>query len=808
MPRFPLLLLLLGLAAASAEAQADAQPQCARPDTIIVRGNHRVTAATILGNAGLSASGDTLNFRIVQRAIKNIFATGQFSDVRVSCEPRPAGETALVLTVAERPVLGRVAVTGANVVSSGTVRDRIDLLAGKPLDPAQVARAAYRIDSLYEARGYYLATIKVDSVPVDGRMNLTFDIDEGHRLAISGVDVIGNTKLSDHDVVDAMQIKPEGFWWWRKGEFDADRFSTDLSDRIPKLYQGHGFIDFQVVQDTLLVDRERGKGQLQIKVDEGKRYHVGHFEVVGNKHFSTEQIYQLFPFVERTPTITQRLKGLFGGGPQRYDIFDEARWEDATDKLRTAYANDGYIYAQINPVVERVQSPDSVPTVNLRWEIDEEAVATVNRINIVGNDYTSESCIRQQIVLPPGAVFNRDLLIRSYQNIANLGFFETPLPTPTTDRVNDKGDVDVTFKVKEKRTGSVNFGASVGQGTGLGGFIGLTQPNLFGSCKRASLQWQYGRYINDFNLSYTDPSIKLTRVSATATAYHTRSKFIVADLGQDTRTGASLQFGFPIRGSQYSRLFISYGGETEDYTGGLTNTDSLVSAQQCNNCFRSTLGLTTTHDTRAGLPFPFGGGLQTFTAQFNGGPLGGTANFQRYTTELRSYSTLAAFGGGDLGAQSMQLVLGLTARAGALFGNSGPFFISQKFALGGTQFGEMLRGYDEFSITPQGYDPTAENNGQAKNGSFGNAFFTTTAELGVRFNQMLYTDLFFDAGNIWNRPSDFDPTRLFRGAGLGVEIVTPLGPLGLDWAYGFDRVDALGRPDPKWKLHFRLGNLF
>jgi outer membrane protein insertion porin family len=126
--------------------------------------------------------------------------------------------------------------------------------------------------------------------------------------------------------------------------------------------------------------------------------------------------------------------------------------------------------------------------------------------------------------------------------------------------------------------------------------------------------------------------------------------------------------------------------------------------------------------------------------------------------------------------------------------------------MGGTQYGEMLRGYEEFSITPQGF--LAGDNQNARRSSFGNAFFSATAELGLRFNQMIYVNLFYDAGNVYDRPRQFDPTRLFRGAGVGVALVTPLGPLGLDWAYGFDRLDAAGRPDPKWQLHFRLGNIF
>src|SRR5690242_9592344 len=159
MSRFALVLLALALSATSARAQADSQPQCARPDTIIVRGNHRVAATTILGNAGLQATGDTLNFRIAQRAIKNVFATGQFDDVRLSCELGAGGRSTLVLTVAERPVLKGVDVSGTRVVSDGTVRSHIDVPVGKPLDPAKVARATERIDSLYAAKGYYLAKV-------------------------------------------------------------------------------------------------------------------------------------------------------------------------------------------------------------------------------------------------------------------------------------------------------------------------------------------------------------------------------------------------------------------------------------------------------------------------------------------------------------------------------------------------------------------------------------------------------------------------------------------------------------------------
>lgn len=809
MLRPTLLPLALALALASASARAQQQSEdspCTVPDSVVVRGNHRVPLATILGDIGIS-KGDTLNFRVLQRAIRNLFETGQFSDVQSSCAvDRATGHASVVFTVTERPILGSYSVKGTDVVSEGSVKDKISLETGQPLDPAELTSSIQRIDSLYESKGYYLARVRPETTVVNDTTRITFDIEEGRRLAVSGVDVQGDKQVGEGAIVDAMKTKPEGFWFWRKGEFDEDKFTADLGERIPKVYHQKGFIDFQVTHDTMLVDRETGKAMLQISVREGEKYRVGTFDVIGNRHFSTEAIERYFPFKQSTPSITERVKGLFGGGSDdgRENVFDEAKWETATQQLQTAYANEGYIYAQIRPVVERTISPvDSTPVVNLRWEINEGTPATINRIVIAGNDYTSETCIRDALVILPGDVFSQDRVIRSYQNIQNLGFFESPLPPPETPQANDKGDVDLVFHVKEKRTGSVNFGASVGEGTGVGGFIGLDQPNLFGKCKRASLQWQFGRYINDFQLSYTDPAILMSRTTGTVTAYHTQSRYIIADLGRSTSTGGSLQFGFPLFRSYFTRLFVSYGAEAAKFSGGIANRDTTIDT---NNRFRSMLGTTITHDNRIDMPFPSAGSMQTFTAQFNGGPLGGSTDFQRYTAEMRNYSTLAQFGGGEPGSAPMKLVFGVTARAGALFGDAGPFFFSQKFAMGGTQYGEQLRGYDEFSITPQGYVP--ETNQNASLNSFGNAFFSATAELGMRFNQMLYADLFYDAGNVYSNPRDFDPTRLFRGAGIGVSIVTPLGPLGLDWAYGFDRVDQLGRKDPKWQLHFKLGQLF
>lgn len=771
---------------------------CTAPDTVIFRGSPGTPDATLRTESGLPAPGTVLNARDVQRALKAIFATGRYDDVQASCQV-DGTRSALLFELRERPLLVSFDVTGTDRVSQSTVRARIGLVAGRPVDPAVVAQAKAAIDSVYESRGYYLAEVDADSTRVPGGMRITFRVSEGNRLAVSGVRIEGNSRVSDGSVVGVMKTRPEGFLWWKKGAFDENDFAGDVSERIPQLYGRRGFIDAQVVQDTLIVDRERGKALAEVRVAEGPQYRIGTFEPSGAKLFSSEDIARFYPFGNRDRTLREMVLGVFRRDETPSDVFDQAAWDEATAKVTEAYQNEGYIRSRVYPVVERTVGPDSVPTVNLRWDIDEGAPSIIRRVDIVGNDVTVESCIRDQLLVVPGDVFNRDRLIRSYQSISNLGFFESPLPPPDTKDANEKGDVDIIFHVKEKRTGTVNFGASVGQGTGLGGFIGFEQPNLFGRCKRGSLQWQFGQYINDFNLSYTDPTILQTRISGTVNAYHTQSRYTIGSLGRSVRTGGQLQARFPVPWSRWTRATVGYGGEAVRY-----GNDGTFAQIDCDNCFRSTLTLGVNHDTRFDLPFPTAGSSLDFTSQFNGGPLGGSAAFQKYTGEMRSYATLAQVGGSKPGTAPIKFVVGMRARAGVLFGSTGPF-LAERFSLGGVQFGEPLRGYQEFSITPGGYIGGDDTRAQIE--SFGSAFFTSSAELGVRFNQQIYLHSFFDAGNIWNSAREFDPTRLYRGAGIGASLITPLGPLGLDLGYGFDRIEA-GRRAPKWQVHFKLGQFF
>ena len=185
------------------------------PDTIVVTGNSRVDDdATIRGTIGLTPH-VALNYRDIQRAIKALFSTGNVDDIRVICSFSPVSQkVALNIQIKERPVLVSTSVSGVEQVTESDVKERLDLPTGSPVDPAAVARAVTRTDSLYQSAGYYLAKIHVDSTLVNGGLELKFRIDEGHRLAISGVKVLGNRRRPlRQPLLELCRRRPEGFWY-------------------------------------------------------------------------------------------------------------------------------------------------------------------------------------------------------------------------------------------------------------------------------------------------------------------------------------------------------------------------------------------------------------------------------------------------------------------------------------------------------------------------------------------------------------------------------------------------------------------
>jgi outer membrane protein insertion porin family len=793
-----------GAVPGAALAQDPAAPQTAPAgfvvDSVEVRGTQRVTPDAVRASAGVR-TGSTVNAQLVQDAIRRLMATGNFETVQVYVRGAEQGRGALVVDVRERPFVAQIQFVGLRSVSAGTVRDSAGLKENAPLDPQRVAAAQKLTRELLAARGIQLLGIDTSLAPVEnGAVRLTFTVREGNRLTVADIDFTGNTAFSEEQLEGAISLKEEGFWWFRGGRYDREAFEEDLRANLPQFYGSHGYIDFAVVRDTLVVDPQTGKARLVVEVSEGPQYRLGEFNVQGNSRFPTEALADVFTTQRRS------VLGLpFGGTSEREagEVFDQQAFSRAATEIEQQYRNEGYLYAQVVPSIERVPAANGQPArVNATLAVSEQQPFYIDQVTFRGNSTTHESVIRERVWIVPGDVYNEQRVIQSYQSISGLGFFEVPMPMPDIRPDPQTGTVDIIFNVKEKNTGSVNFGTVFGGGPygstsgRFAGFLSYAQPNLFGQGKSASIRAEVGYGRSTVEASYMDPAIGGGRNSGSVSIFRRGDRFVRFGNGRRLQTGASLQFGFPMPRSLRTRAFLGY---------SLSRTEYLTSEETCEpgntslfclpNATASSLSLSITRDTKNHPLFPTQGTRQSVTVEQTGGPLQGDGNYQKVFAQTEWWVPTGRLGSGP---RAPQMALGLSARTGTIFGDVSRFPF-ERFYVGGVMFGQPLRGYQESSVGPRGY--SAQCNRSLQLECLGDAFFTVSGEYAFRLTDALSVSAFADAGNVFGDVAEFNTARLFRGAGVGATLVTPfLGAIGIDAAYGFDR------PDPGWEIHFKLGN--
>ncbi|HSM36686.1 MAG TPA: outer membrane protein assembly factor BamA [Longimicrobiales bacterium] len=791
------------LASAQAPGQPDGAPGAVEVaiESITVRGTERLATETVVQISGL-APGQRISYRGLQRAIRRLWESGLFADIDISGLPAQGAEQErlhLTLDVVEQPYVVQVMFEGLENLSESSVRDTLGFDGGSPYDPGRTALAEDFIRVGLAEKGIRLQSIEHELLPIadrPGENRLLFRVAEGSRVAIAEVEFRGNQVFEADALRGAIGTRAEGFVWFRDGRYDQDRLRQDLRERLPSFYGERGYIDMEVVADSLVVDPQSGKARLVITVEEGEQYRVLGFDVRGNRRFPTEDLARYYRASRGGLLGTLGLAGDAPIATEEHPVFDEVAFDAAVEAVWQLYRNEGYIYSQVNPIVDRTTLPDGSPAVSLAWEIVENNPAYVQHVQVAGNTHTHENVIRERLLVLPGDVYNEEALIRSMESISALGFFEAPLLPPDIQPDPQTGDIDIVFNVTERQTGSFNFGTALGGVSGVSGFLGYDEPNLFGQAKAGHLRWEFGRFSNNFEASYTDPSIRSSRVSGSVSFFNTSNRFFTFREGRVRRFGGSLRFGVPLPWDRWTRVFLGYALQETTYDQSSGVTTSLFSLPDGT---QSTVSAGITRSTLNHPLFPTSGSEQRVTAEFSGGPFGGNGDFQKYSSQGEWWVPVAQFGGTAPGQRPVRFALGLGVEGGVLFGDASRFPF-ERFWMGGTQFGTSLRGYEENTITPLGYF-TRNSSLINLEDRFGDAYVKVSGEFAMRFNDNISASAFYDAGNLWREPGQFDPSRLFRGAGLGLTLVTPFGPIGLDYAYGFDRTV------PGWQLHFKLGNL-
>jgi outer membrane protein insertion porin family len=264
-------------------------------ETITVRGSERLATETIVAASGLEAD-QQVSYRAIQRAIQRLWSSNLYADVQFSALPVEGAEADrvhLFIDVTEHPFVAQVVFDGLQNLSASSVRDTLGIRGTGPYNPGRAALAEDFIRVGLADKGIRVRSVDHELVPIDerpGENRLIFRVREGSRVAIAEVVFEGNEVFDQEELRGALGTKKEGFFWFRDGKYDEDRFRQDVRDRLPTFYAERGYIDMRVVGDSLEVDPVTGKARVLVRVDEGVAYRIADFDVRGNRRFPNEDL--------------------------------------------------------------------------------------------------------------------------------------------------------------------------------------------------------------------------------------------------------------------------------------------------------------------------------------------------------------------------------------------------------------------------------------------------------------------------------------------------------------------------------------
>jgi outer membrane protein insertion porin family len=537
-------------------------------------------------------------------------------------------------------------------------------------------------------------------------------------------------------------MKSRSAWIFNSGYLKEDSLAEDM-DRVQAFYEKNGYIDAKA---SYTVEKlHQGLVNVDLTVEEGKRYYVGDIAVAGNAIVSKAE-------------IESSMKDI-----KRGKIFSKAKLADDLANIRSLYFDKGYIFAQVN------ESTSLNPTdgrVELALDVKEGGIAYINKIKVQGNTQTRDIVIRRELRMYPGDQFDGVKLRRSKERLSNLGYFEdVNFDIQDTETQDQK---DLMVEVKEAKTGSFSFGGGYSTVDSLIGFLEVEQknfdfsnwPSFTGGGQRLSARAEIGSTRNSQMLSFTEPWMFDYPISGGFDLYRTQ-QLNEADTGyayDQTRTGIKLRAGKEI--SDYLSTAAYYRLENVDISNMDVNVSQDLKDEVGKNTV-SSVGTSLTNDHRDSTISPTKGWVGTVSGDVAGGPFGGDKDFYRVETNAAYYVPLKYNG-----------VVQFSGRVGMVdaYGSSQKVPIFERYFAGGAQ---SIRGYSERSI-----GPVDTLSGDAIGGE---SIMLGSVEYTIPLVEVIKLATFFDVGNVWAKSTDFGKNNFYSGYGLGFRVKTPIGPMKLDY---------------------------
>jgi len=707
--------------------------------------------------------GDTYSDEKGAAALRSLFATGLFTDVRIEIDGRVA-----VLIVEERSVIAAVSFVGLKEFERDVLLKSLKdagIGEGLPFDRALVDRAEQEIKRQYLSRSLYGAEVVTTITPVErNRVNVTFTMNEGDAARISDIRIVGANAFTESTLLGLMELSTSGWltWYTKSDRYARAKLNADL-EALRAWYVDRGYLEFAVESTQVTISPDKQDISIAISIREGQPYTVTGVRLVGD-------------FLGKEDEFRSLVRIRPGQAYRNTDVAETVRL------FTELYGRYGYAFARVEPQPEIDRAAAQVAVV---LAAQPQRRVYVRRIDVAGNARTRDEVVRREFRQLESSWYDGGRIKLSRDRVDRLGYFsEVGIETNEVPGAPDQ--VDLVVNVTEKATGSLQLGAGFSSADKLSLSASVRQDNVFGSGNYLGIDVNTSKYNRTFVFSTVDPYFTIDGVSRAIDIFYRTSRPYnsLGDEYQLATPGAAIRFGVPF--SDFDTVFFGIGFERTEIgaTTGLPNSYFLYRELFGANSNALPLTLGWARDRRDSALVPTSGSQQRVNFEWS---VAGDVRYTRTNLQYQQFWPL-----------SPTLTLGLNGEIGIGRGHGDkPYPVFKNFFGGGLG---SVRVFEQGSLGI--IDPTGAYIG-------GSRKFNFNAELyfplpGSGNDKTLRVFGFFDAGNVWGEREDVTFDSLRSSAGLGLSWLSPIGPLKVSYGEPL-RVQPNDRIQ---KFQFQIGTAF
>ena len=781
-------------------------------------------------------------------AIKKLYGTKRFSTVDVYVIKIDKETIYLEFAVTELPQLNGIKISGISKSKAKTLKTEAELKQGEMVTDNLLVTTKNYFTKKYTDKGYLKTKVSLNTKKDTSEVNavdMAIHIDKGSKIKIKNIRFHGNKKVSDKKLRKYLKNTKRKFWgrFWKFSKYIKEEYKEDLENLIDQ-YSEQGFRDARIISDSITWNKGDKTINLDITLEEGKKYFFGDIKFLGNSKYPTKELKRFLKIekgdVYNSKILNERVQG--DGTPDSEDI-------------SSLYQNSGYLFSQVNAVETKVDN-DSI-TVEIR--IHEDKPATIRKVSVSGNEVTNDHVIYRELRTRPGSLYSKENIIRSIREISQLGFFDPENVTPDLKPNYADKTVDIDYSVVKKGSSQIELQGGYGGGAFIG-TLGLSfnnfsirnllnkeeyKPLPMGDGQSLALRLQASRYYSTYSFSFSEPwlggkkpkSFSFSIYNSRQYQYDFRSFEVDKSkrlniLGLTIGLGQRLQWPDDYFTLSQAISFKQY--KINQYNIGLLNFENGTGTSN-NLSYSITLGRNSSGPSRifptTGSEFSIGAKFTLPHSLISGTDYGALDDDPNYQNQTANPNTGIIEPGPNVGKINQEkfrwleyyklsykgkwyssLIGKLVLMTSTEFGYLGnynsdlrdiPF---ERYYVGGDgmQQGQFdgreivaLRGYENSSLSG--------NNGHSVYNKFQ---MELRYPITLKPSASIYALGFMEAGNSYDGFENFNPFEMKKSAGLGVRIFMPaFGLLGIDFGHGFDPVLG-GTEKSGWQTHFIIGQQF